>query len=68
MSVILVIPYIIITIINQLLLSTEIASRPVLIAKVLHLQSVLIFFIFHSCSLLKDYVEVSSKLNVTTKD
>ena len=66
MSVILVIPYIIITIINQLLLSTEIASRPVLIAKVLHLQSVLMFFIFHSCCLLKDFVVVSLKLNVTS--
>ena len=50
-----------------LLSSTKAASRPVLIAKVLHLQSVLIFCIFHSCSLLKDYVEVSSKFNVTTK-
>ena len=68
MSVILIIiPYIIIAIINQwLLLSTEIASRPVLIAKVLHLQSVLIFFIFHSCCLLKDFVVVSLKLNVAS--
>ena len=57
-----------IIIMQWLLSSTKAASRPVLIAKVLHLQSVLIFFIFHSCSLLKDYVEVSSKLNVTTKD
>ena len=63
---IVIIPNIIIM--QWLLSSTKAASRPVLIAKVLHLQSVLIFFIFHSCSLLKDYVEVSSKLNVTTKD
>ena len=56
-----------IIIMQWLLSSTKAASRPVLIAKVLHLQSVLIFCIFHSCSLLKDYVEVSSKFNVTTK-
>ena len=57
MSVILVIiPYIIIIIINQ----------SVLIAKVLHLQSFLMFFIFHSCCLLKDFVVVSLKLNVTS--
>ena len=68
MSVIIIIPYIIIiTVIYQwLLLSTEIASRPVLVAKVLHLQSVLMFFIFHSCCLLKDFVVVSLKLNVTS--
>ena len=68
MSVIIIIPYIIIiTVIDQwLLLSTEIASRPVLIAKVLHLQSFLMFFIFHSCCLLKDFVVVSLKLNVTS--
>ena len=48
MSVIIIIPYIIIiTVIDQwLLLSTEIASRPVLIAKVLHLQYFLIFLHF----------------------
>ena len=68
MSVIIIIPYIIIiTVIDQwLLLSTGIASRPVLVAKVLHLQSVLMFFIFHSCCLLKDFVVVSLKLNVTS--
>ena len=68
MSVIIIIPYIIIiTVIDQwLLLSTEIASRPVLIAKVLHLQYFLMFFIFHSCCLLKDFVVVSLKLNVTS--
>ena len=68
MSVIIIIPYIIIiTVIDQwLLLSTEIASRPVLIAKVLHLQYFLMFFIFHSCCLLKDFLVVSLKLNVTS--
>ena len=50
-----------------LLSSTKAASRPVLIAKVLHLQYVLIFFIFRSRCLLKDYVVVSLKLNVMTR-
>ena len=50
-----------------LLSSTEAASRPVLIARVLHLQSVLIFFIFRSRCLLKDYVVVSLKLHVMTR-
>ena len=56
-----------IIIMQWLLSSTKAASRPVLIAKVLHLQSVLIFFIFRSRCLLKDYVVVSLKLHVMTR-
>ena len=62
---IVIIPNIIIM--QWLLSSTKATSRPVLIAKVLHLQSVLIFFIFRSRCLLKDYVVVSLKLNVMTR-